>query len=76
MHVRDQIAINLNSVRLEVGQQLQPGKTGTKVIDRHADTRAFNCLTESVNSSKREMASLSVNSTTICSGTNRLLQSR
>ncbi len=41
MHVRDQIAINLNSVRLEVGQQLQPGKTGTKVIDRHADTRAF-----------------------------------
>lgn len=41
MHVRDQIAINLNSVRLELRQQLQPGKTGAKVTDRHADTRAF-----------------------------------
>ena len=41
MHVRDQIAINLNSVRLELRQELQPGKTGTEVIDGYADTRTF-----------------------------------
>ena len=41
MHIQHQIAINLNSVRLELGQQLQPGKTGPEVIDRHADTGTF-----------------------------------
>ena len=41
VHVGDQIPINLNSVRLELRQQLQPGKPFAKVIDRHADTRAL-----------------------------------
>lgn len=69
MHVGNQITVDLDSVRLKLGQQLQTGESRAKVIDATLIPALLSCLTALVNSSKREIASLSVNSTTICSGT-------
>ena len=41
MHVSNQITVDLDSVRLELGQQLQTGESRAKVIDGHADPGAF-----------------------------------
>ena len=41
MYVGNQITADLDSVRLELGQQLQTGESRAKVIDGHADPGAF-----------------------------------
>lgn len=72
MNIGNQFLTDFNSVRLEAWQGNKPAKPAPKWSIATLIPAAFSDLIASANSSNRDMTSLSVNSTMICSGTRAL----